>query len=426
MKERTDYQYWFLDMVLDERKENAYFSAANMNGLFRWNFQDNSVALLGEFLVSSPENELFQSGILVNEKIFFPPRMADCMAVYDIKNNEISKRQMYPENPYLGVHFQPSKYGYISILEKGKDLYFLYRESPICIKWNIEKDTCSYITCEATGEALTLARDYTKWNGRYYIPSAADNSIIELDTDTDTMKIRTPGEDKEWKYGSIAACYGDIWLMRVDQPVVIRWNPETNKIISMEDILDREDWEYSNCYRLICREKDKGLCLIPGLSVGKSLDDMYSFDLSTGDWEKKTVFHHFGNMKKWPTFSIGNKFGYLLFENFQQQEQLYWLNGAKHVCFDLETETVTEFDLPIPSNWSPEELSQKIDQYQRKKSKICFETRRMEKRPVYETSDMTLEQFLNNVKEMTGEIDNESMKASIGAHIYETLKKELL
>lgn len=408
-------QYWFIDWVLNENQTEAYFAAANMNGLFKWDFNRNEVSFLGAFPVKEMQNELFYSGMMIGSKIFFPPRMADRMAVYDIKKNTISMESLYPENPYEGVRFHPSNVGY-SMIPKGNDIFFIYRESPICVKWNTENNTCTYLTCEKTGERLILARDFVSCGGSYYMPSVESNAVLEVDISVEKLNYHMIGNHRDWRYGSIAVIHDDLWLLRTDRPDLVKWNPKTKDVKVFKNVFERQNQSYVNSYRLI--SKRECLYLIPALNYSGEPDEIIKFDPKTNEKVRYSeVFQDYRSEKKWPTFSFSDKYGYMIFE---RTEDLYRAPSVKHFYLDLESMTVTDFDIPLPTGWSAEDMHQDIEAYQ---NAICFRDRSLSGNPILENTDMVLEDFLANVKMQSLHSGRDNIVSAAGANIYHAVKK---
>ena len=106
-----------------------YFSAANRNGLFRWNREKNEVVFLGFF----GQELLFQSdihshAIIYKDEIYFIPLYGFGISVYNLVNEQMS----YITNARTGcglIRYGGSIVPFVNRMPKGK-LYNLNTTKP--------------------------------------------------------------------------------------------------------------------------------------------------------------------------------------------------------------------------------------------------------------------------------------------------------
>lgn len=411
------YQYWFMDTVLDDECKNLYFFAANIRGFFKWNLISNTVQLIDNMNRYPFHNEMYMNGILKNRRVYFPPRMAEQMAVFDLNSNKLSMYDLYDENTAEKIQFHPSLEGH-QIIDGGDEFIFImYRNAPCCVVWDCKKNRADYIFPEENvEEKIILAKDFTHIGSHYYFASVISNLVVELDIKKKTLDIYKDLLGKEFRYSSIASVDNKVCLITLDATNLIFWEPEKNTVEIKQGVFKGGD--YGHNYGLI--SKNKKIYIIPLLDNVGDMEKMAVFDTVTEEFTIKSIFQFYKGYKKWRIFSIDEKQGFLFCKTGAPGYfDLYGLKNAIFVCLDLNNECVEPFTLPLPDGWNEETLNHtvikcQLERYNEKSNDIFL----------YESREINIEKFLEIVKRVDSwKFDSECPEtATAGENIYSILQ----
>lgn len=243
----------------------AYFFSLNYNGLYKLDISNKKL----EFIGSAPEEGYYRRHLYgaiteCNGKLYMPPMNGEEIAVYDVNNNTFEKIKL--RYPAEGV---PSKF-YGAITHKEK-VFLIPARYPYLIVIDSITGDVEYVN--AWVQLMNVPSDYSELyvkngyfirNGKLYMASMVDNSLIKISIDTYDAEVvpiecGTDGfmdmcEDVDGEH---------IWFIQRTKSSIIKWNEHSGE--SMEyscfpeeyvnngfpfiNILDGGDYVYAIAYQ---------------------------------------------------------------------------------------------------------------------------------------------------------------------------------
>ena len=308
-KEATrETKYWFQHRILTEDKKGAWFAAANYNGLFYHDFHRKRVSFLGAFPYGKYANALYWSGIKVKNKLYFPPRYADRMAVYDISDGIFTAMDIVPGNRAYQIDFGQNYLGYIPICY-GEEVFFLYRCSPFVACMKGARTSFEYILCGETGESLRISADYII-SGDYFFSTIADsNRILIFDMKNHELQVKNVG-DSEKRFFSIALTegFGELLLLE-EKGVIYTWDFCSDCI---HEFLRLPDSICSVHQPLSFYEAGGFLYIIPFYDWFGNLNRCYKIDLMKKHVEHVDIFREYDAYIKFMVYREQDHFGFFI------------------------------------------------------------------------------------------------------------------
>lgn len=364
---KPKYKNWFIECA-QSGETSLYFCGANVNELFHWDMKKNAMEYLGKIPMEICQGELYSVGVAVKDQVIFPPRQARELLIYDITKKSFRKYPMYPQNPYEKIDFFNSYGGHLAVLF-GEFAYFIFRESPICVKWDIANCTAAYIKCPQTGETLYWGRDYALEGNKCYVSSVTQNLMLELDMQTDSMCIHII-EEASKGFQSIVNHCGEIYLLPAHDSTLLKWNPYLKRAECTITIPELICEGYGDGYKLIsCLDQ---LWFVPYVTFQARENDVISLDTHTGQVTQHAMFSRYKGMSKWPVCTLDNKCIYVMFatESYHIGDlcNRMAVENLKMAVLDFGCSDLEEISIPLPEDWTEYTITDMVE----KNRKISF------------------------------------------------------
>lgn len=353
------YKYWFLEWILDEKEEIAYFCGANLNMLYEYDIRKNRVRQLGAFPDMPISNQLFRGGVIHHNRLYFPPRMATKMGIYDIEKREFRTRDIYAEIEGVQGKFIPNDTGYISVKYQEKKAFFIYRSTPFCVVMDLDTEGISYITCKETGETAILGMDYCILGDFLISLVLSQNRMQFLNMKDETIEFKDlpiPSDDSCCSFD--LGDDGRLYLLRCRQPSVLSWNPWTNEA-TKEASLPLASFVYECGYWL--RKHGNMIHIFPGLDTQGENGRAFYVDLLTGQLKEVYIFEKYKDYIKWSVISQNGKHVYAMTVSGQD---IFFTNQLIFVEYDWVRGSILERRLPLPQGISELDMAQAVRSYQ--------------------------------------------------------------
>lgn len=409
-----NYKYWFIEWVLDEKAQMAYFCGANLNMLYQYDLEKNVIEQLGSFPDMPESNQLFRGGVIHNNKIYFPPRMAAMMGIYDIEKKLFQTKDIYEEIDNK-ERFAPNNTGYISVKYQDERAFFIYMMTPFCVVMDLDSERISYITCGETGEKLFLGIDYCILKDFFIAPIHGHNKILLLNMKDAAMEIRELHMDFDDFCSSLhLAGDGKIYLLNSKNPSVLKWDPKTNELaeiaaLPMDDIICEQGY--------LLRSAKDAIYVFPGLDLYGGNERAFRVDPASGLVSEISLFQKYKEYIKWNIISQKEKYIYAMVPSGQD---IFFSDELIFVEYDWYQNSVSEKKLPIPQGASELDIAQAIRNYQ---EQVRF--RYVADNALIYTEDeyLSLSGWINGIKssDMKAGDKKEKCDNHIGKDIYNTL-----
>lgn len=412
------YKYWFLERILDEESQTAYFYGANLNMLYEYDLKKKCVRQLGAFPDMPVSNQLFRGGIKHKNKLFFPPRMADKMGVYDIENRSFQTKDIYAQAEDGGNRFLPNESGYISIKYQDKKGFFIYRNTPFCVAMDLDSEELSYIVCKDTGENIVVGVEYFVWDHLFVAPILGQNKVLLLNMRDAIMEIRELPMDADDSCCSLAASEdGEFYLLTCKEPSVIRWDPRTNEIARIATLpLGAITYEHGYWMRSI----EKNLRIFPGLDLEGSVGAAFEVDVPSGQVKEESLFEPYQAYIKWSLISEKGKHVYAMAPTGQD---IFFTDELIFVEYDWGKSTIVEKELPLPQGISESDMARDVKNYQ----ELVHFRYLMDNVPIYTENDyLSFEGWMRGflAEEGTAAAVQKNCENNVGETIYHALINE--
>lgn len=353
-----NYKYWFIEWVLDEKTHMAYFCGANLNMLYQYDLEKNTIEQLGPFPDMPESNQLFRGGVIHNNKIYFPPRMATMMGIYDIEKRLFRTKDIYEEIDKK-ERFASNNTGYISVKFQDERAFFIYRATPFCAVMDFDSERISYITCEETGEELFLGIEYCILGDFFIAPILSHNKILLLNMKNAMMELRELHMDSDDFCASLhLAEDGKIYWLNSKNPSISKWNPVTNELVEiaslpLDDIMPEQGY--------LLRSAKDAIYVFPGLDLYGGNGRAFRVDSTSGLVSEISLFHKYKEYIKWNIISQRGKHVYAMVPSGQD---IFFSDELIFVEYDWYQNSVSEKNLPIPHGVSELDIAQAIRGYQ--------------------------------------------------------------
>ena len=355
-----NYMYWFMQWV-EDGKGNAYFSAVNDNNLYKIDLKTNKVNKICQFRGQPFNKQLYRGGLFSGDNVYFPPRMADKMAVYNTITSELSYVDMN-EN-YTGNHrvsLVPNNQGYISLKDIKGNCWFIYRNSPVCVRMDPENGKFDYITCEETGKEYILGTEYLQLGNLVYIPVKGKNLILKLDMYNCSLELLTIGKKEEMLYSLTLNDDGCICMLSYNEPGIVSWDPDADKFRRIADLpLSKIEYEKE----LIIRSAGDHFRVFPGLDLSGGNGCVYTVEKATGAVKKETLFESYEDNTKYIMNITDDKFWYFMSEC---GEDPFMTQKGRYVLYDCRNNRISETKLSVPEGETTESMSKRLKEYDKK------------------------------------------------------------
>lgn len=354
------YKNWFIECA--RRGETSlYFCGANVNGLFHWDMKKNETEYLGKIPMEMYNGELYSAGIVANNQVVFPPRHAKELLVYDITKGSLLKYPIYPQNPFENIDFYNSYGGYLAI-PFGQFIFFVFRESPICVKWDVENAAATFIKCPQTGETLYLGRDYAIEGNKCYAASVNQNILLELDMQTNSLSLHKIGEASRG-FQSIVSHEGDIYLLPTYSDMLLKWNAYLKRAECVKRIPELTCEGCGDGYKL--RSHREHLWMIPYVTYQARENDVISIDVHRGQILQYPIFDRYKGMSKWPVCDLSNKCIYAMFASdsyhAEDMNSRMAVEDLVIAVLDLDCLKLKEIDIPLPVDWTEHTITDMVE-----------------------------------------------------------------
>lgn len=330
------YKYWFVEGAFDSSSHFLYFFGGNVKGFFRMNLKDNKVTLLKSLSDVDFSYEMYGKGIVVDGKVYFPPRNTLKLAIYDIKSDELRFYDIYSEKQIAEWGIASSIVGY-HILQKDKFLYFIFRDRAVCVKYNIENNSLTHIVYN-NAEEMVLAVDFEALSDVYYFPLVSANGMLVFDIEKEEFQ-KYSFTNENFAYNSILRQNDNMLLIPIKGNQILIWDTVNKKESSI--VIEGFKTDYGYCYNAVL--KDTCTMLIPLMDVYGDNDDIIVLDENFKIIDKKKIFKQYVDYKKWRIFKIGDDICYIFYKNNNK----YLTQNGKYVHINLKTLTTIEVDIPL-------------------------------------------------------------------------------
>ena len=235
--------------AMTEREDYLYCSDFQSNGLFRYNFKDRRIDILGTFDTRFMWNSYWQAVSYGKEIWFIPFKQEERIAVYNIENNSIE----YVELPKStrDCMYRPFNDCYLV----GENLYI----TPMCydcmLKIKLSTRKVSRIDIgikEYAGQNSGILYGSCIDNGKIYLCPWSSTKILCFDTHTDIVKTISADIDVKMYAGIIihnnSALLFPVKLERGILDVDI--NTGERKVYNISNIQDVKDIRYTALARI--------------------------------------------------------------------------------------------------------------------------------------------------------------------------------
>jgi len=389
------YKNWFIECA-QSGETSFYFCGANVNGLFHWDMKKNETEYLGKIPKEICSGELYSVGVVANNQVVFPPRQARELLVYDITKKLLLKYPMYPQNPYEKIDFFNSCGGYLAI-PFGQFIFFIFRESPICVKWDLENATADFIKCQQTGDTLYLGRDYALEGNKCYVASVNQNILLELDMQTNSICLHKI-EEASQGFQSIVSHEGNIYLLPAYSNTLLKWDVDLQRTECVKIIRELICEGYSDGYKLISHRER--LWMIPYVTYRDRENDVISLDTHTGQILQYAIFGRYHGMSKWPICDFDHRCIYAMFasESYHAEDMNSRMAVENLVIamLDFDGLKLEEINIPLPADWTEHTITDMVE----RNRKIAFLQKAFQMNNLqYENKVCGLFEFLEVIKQ---------------------------
>ncbi len=347
--EKKEIKYWFQRRVLSENGAGAWFSAANFNGLFYHDFDNEKINYLGSFPTNIYSNSLYWDTIRVNDDILFLPRYAEDMIVYNIVDKTFLNVNVVPSNIFEKIDFRSNYLGYISV-RFDNEVFFIYRCSPFVAYSKCNDYNFKYITCESTGEAVRVLADYAVSKNLFIAPIADSNRFVVLDMEKRELSLKSVGNNED-RFLSICKYDENTFLLLEEKGGVFSWNCDSNLITEVVSI---SNTVCSTHQPLSLQVIGRGVYLIPLYDWFGNSNTIYKIELTRGAVERFDVFKPYDGYIKFMVYSEFGKYGYFL---APYGEDINCSGNVISLELDIHTRELHEKDIILADNFSWNEVA---------------------------------------------------------------------
>ena len=258
----------FYDLYYDD-KENIYFFAHEINGLFRLNMITHKTTFLLS-VIEYPLNQedLYSSIIHIHNKLVFAPQLANDILVYDIEENSYV---LYPLIIHKNIENQPK---FFSACVYENKAYLFPSHYPGIVELDLRDYSIVYHDSWIT--EVPNITDYIRWSvsrvgEKIYAPLVDECKVMIFDINSKCVTIKAFDMVCDLNNGFSGICREDnyFWLSPMKSGTVIRWNYVTEEVEKYE-IKNRNrqgNYSYVNCLKwkdwiLICPANDNEFVVI--------------------------------------------------------------------------------------------------------------------------------------------------------------------
>ncbi len=332
----------FVDTDCNEKRESLafenlcfdgqdyWFSATNVNSLFKMSTQHWTAEYMGSFLGESTQGRLYSSIVPYEGKLYFAPYAANSIAVYDIKLGSFSKVDIIQDLHASEKRFNEQlKFSFAVSYKEW--IFFFPNAYPAIIKYHCATGEVCYLhDCMQVlnqyilDETVYYFRDGCIDGSKVTMYSNLAGALVVFDMDTCMMQVIHRFHSEERCYN---LCFDGkhYWLAPFDdQSAILKINPETMEITKITDLPSgfvagrRPFWlsAYANGY----------VWMLPGLANQSLKIHVNTNTVQVADEFQAERVLDISNAEQWK-FSLLQK------------------NGSKLLAFDNTSCKLVEYDL---------------------------------------------------------------------------------
>jgi hypothetical protein len=239
-----DRAYFLKTFFIDNE---IWFCDVRFNALFKMSKETWEPEYMGN-LVSSSDwfSYSYISGILHNGNLYFPPYMANEIAVYNIQKKTIT---------YTTYSNIKSTENFIATLNYGKYIFFTPTMYKAIMRFDTESKEIVFfddwieplkrLTTDEKQPLLVSPFGITE--NTIMLASHRANAVVEFNMETLKSRVWEVGQ-RDYKYSSICFDGKDYWLSLLNNGSVIKWNPDIGIIKEFKNIAEGNFYENQRCF----------------------------------------------------------------------------------------------------------------------------------------------------------------------------------
>lgn len=241
--------------------EDFWFTAANINGLFKMNRKSLEPEFIGSFPGYTPWGCCMYYGMAqCNDNLYLAPFAAKEIAVVNMNTRrchtiefEDIKEELNP--PYL------RRWKFIDAIAYQGNIFFIPGSYPAILKLDVETEEITYITdWIAQVEPYIAKTQRLYWTkaciieNKIYAVGQRANLILEFDMESCNSKVHEVGKDGDC-FSAVWANEGCLWLAPKHDGEIISWNIETHEVLTygkFPEGYERKQYEFN---QICCTEE---------------------------------------------------------------------------------------------------------------------------------------------------------------------------
>lgn len=244
--------------VVDEGE--VYGAGYDFNALFRLDIMTGDCKYIAMFPEERIEaRRLYTSAIVVGERIYFIPTVADNIDIYNTVTGKftIIPIRSVDKNKYSGYHI--AQKFFTATLYK-KYIYMLPATYPGIVRIDTTDNTLEYFDSWVEENIYSFRKSVAVDDNYLYIPSAINDIVLKFDMDSCVGQILHVGTENKGCWG-ICKVGEYFWMSPSGSGAIIKWNPSTGDTEEYSDYpkdFNRENYGFTKIYY-----KDNKIKLIP-------------------------------------------------------------------------------------------------------------------------------------------------------------------
>ena len=201
----------------------AYASLGDLNGLFCVDLKTNNCTYISMFPNEKAGREkLHCKAEYINNKVYFIPRSADYISIFDLDTKEISQIAIPLPVENRWSYDKGAKFADSCIYDNC--LWILPATFPGVLKINIETEEITVIDNWIPNKKYCFyVNGMCKINNRLFLADTLSSAVLEIDMTLSQVKVNFAGKNNT---GHSSMCSEDginIWMTHVSGPI-IKWN----------------------------------------------------------------------------------------------------------------------------------------------------------------------------------------------------------
>lgn len=359
------WSYWFFSAVKDLNSNTIYFFGNNIKGFFAWDLTNNEVELIDELVDTPVENGMYDYGVIYNDIIYFPPKNANDIAIYEINSRKMRFLNFYTVEILNIIKYNPKLLiGHLILIADDEYVYFACRQYPVVIKFNVRTESFEYIFAEEYPfDEIELSKSFYKKGDLFYLPLINKGAVLVFDIKTGKLSFLIINNDLNNGFTSCIQFDEKLFLLTRDSKYLVEFNLLLKNITNHEINLAKGSLFNS---QMLLKYKEKVYIIPLNDNIGEGvMRSIYLVDFSTFELLEISVFDNYLPNKKQFVFEDEYYEYFFSFQStYHEVGDLYWPLELEILKLNMETLMVERIELPCPKGYSGNSISQKVQEEQ--------------------------------------------------------------